>query len=112
MADIAVAPERHWALGFMIVASAGALLATSAIEQPVYSFEKSSDGPSAMLSLSEPRARYLLRLRVNARGPEQVDTTESARATVHGTIVSSASANAGASADADAGAGGASAFVS
>jgi len=91
--DIAVAPARRWALGLMIAASAGALLATSDPADPhsMYSFEKSSDGPRATLSASKPRARYLVRVRVTELGPEQVDTTESALATVHGTISTSTS---------------------
>jgi len=104
----------------MLLASAGALLATSDVEHPVYRFEKSSDGPRAVLSVSQPNARFLLRVRVDALGPEQVDTRESALATVHGTIASSTDTNAGAGggpsasagAGTDAGSGGTSPFVS
>jgi len=87
--DIAVVPARPWALGLMIVASAGALLATSAPHYAVYRFEASSDGPRATLTASKARASYLVRVRVTALGPEGVDTRESALATVHGTITSS-----------------------
>jgi len=109
--DIVVAPGRHWALGLMIVGSAGALLATSDVKHPVYKFEKSNDGPRASLTASKPHAGYLMRVRVNTLGPEQVDSTESAIATVHGTIASSANANAGADAGSDAGSGETSRFV-
>jgi len=99
----------------MIVASAGALLATSDVKHPVYEFEKSNDGPRATLTASRLHAGYLVRVRVNTLGPEQVDSTESAIATVHGTIASRINANAGADAGADAGidagAGGTSRFV-
>ena len=77
----------------MIVASAAALLATSDPDESwVYIFKTSSDGPHATLSVSAPQARYLVRARVTALGPEQVDTTESGRATVHGTITSNTNA--------------------
>ena len=77
----------------MIAASAAALLATSAPDKnAVYIFKMSSDGPRATLTASKPQARYLVRARVTARGPEQVDTTESAQATVHGTITANTNA--------------------
>ena len=77
----------------MIAASAAALLATSAPDKnAVYIFKMSSDGPRATLTASKPQARYLVRTRVTARGPEQVDTTESAQATVHGTITANTNA--------------------
>ena len=85
-------PARNWALGLMIVASAGALLATSDVEHPTYNFEVSSEGPRATLSASAPQTHYLVRARVTALGPKDVDTTESALAKVHGTISASASA--------------------
>jgi hypothetical protein len=90
--DMPAAPARNWALGLMIVASAGALLATSDDKHPIYKFETSSDGPRATLSASEPQARYLVRARVTALGPKGIDSTNSAAAIVHGTISASASA--------------------
>jgi hypothetical protein len=111
--DIAVASARSWALGLMIAASASALLATSDPDKhAIFSFETTSDGPRATLSASEPQARYLVRARVTALGPDRVDTTESALATVHGFITSNvgsigADSGAGAGATAD----GASPFV-
>ncbi len=92
--DIAVVPVQRWALGLMIVASAGALLATSDPDdaRAQYSFEKSSAGPASTLSANKPQARYLVRVHVTGLGPEDTDTTESALATVHGTIVASANA--------------------
>src|SRR6187402_1485922 len=93
IAVAAVAPARPWALAAMIAASAAALLATSAPDKnAVYIFKMSSDGPRATLTASKPQARYLVRTRVTARGPEQVDTTESAQATVHGTITANTNA--------------------
>ena len=87
--EIAVARARSWALGLMIAGSAIALLATSDPDKhAIYSFETSSDGPRVALSASEPQARYLLRARVIALGPDRVDTTESPLATVHGSISS------------------------
>jgi len=78
----------------MIVASAAALLATSDPDQlEVYRFETSSDGPRTTLTASVPRARYLVRARVIALGPANSDSTESALATVHGSIAPSANAN-------------------
>ena|SRR6478735_773022 len=105
--DIAVAVgalARQWALAVMIAASAAALLATSAPdEKAVYIFKTSSDGPRATLSASKPQSRYLVRARVTALGPEQVDTTQASHATLHGTIT----ANTNATADAGATNGGA-----
>jgi len=80
----------------MIVASAAALLATSDPDKhSLYRFEMSSEGPRATLSASVPHAQYLVRVRVLALGPEQIDTSSSALATVHGAITSNASAASG-----------------
>ncbi|MEI9940108.1 MAG: hypothetical protein WDO69_23045 [Pseudomonadota bacterium] len=100
-AEATIAPARGCALGLMIVASAGALLATSdPAKQTLYSFQKSSDGQHTTLSASTSHARYLVRASVTALGTEQIDTTNSASATVQGTITSDGDAGASASASA------------
>jgi len=75
----------------MIIASAAALLATSDPNSyHRYIFEAASDGQRTTLTQSAPHARYLLRVRATALGPEEVDTTSGASATAHGTISTSA----------------------
>ena len=90
--DIAVTQARRWALGLMIVASASALLVTSDPNdaKQVTVFEKSSDGPRTTLSAGVPSKRYLIRLRVDALGPDRRNSVDSAEATVHGTITPNA----------------------
>ncbi len=88
--DIAVAPARRWALGVMVVASAGALLATSAPVENMYNFEVASEEWRTTLTPSAPAARYLVRAQVTALGPEGVDTTRTALATVHAVVSANA----------------------
>jgi len=76
----------------MVIASAGALLATSPPDRGgAYQFEATSEGQRTTLTAAKPQARYLVRARVTALGPEGVDTTSSAAATVHGTISATSS---------------------
>lgn len=83
---------RRAALTLMVMASAAALLATSDPEKhSLYRFQTSSDGPRATLSARLPQVHYRVRVRVLALGPEGIDTTSSALATVHGAITSNAS---------------------
>ena len=76
--DIAVTPiarARDWALGLMIIASAGALLATSDDHPPDFEFKVSSKIATTALSADKPQAHYLLRAHVTALGPENADST-------------------------------------
>jgi len=76
----------------MTIASAGALLATSSDQPPSYLFKASSDQTAVKLDGAKRQARFLVRARVNALGPEGADSTGLARATVEGTITPNASA--------------------
>jgi hypothetical protein len=98
--DNGVSPKRAWLMGGVIVACSAALLGTSdnvassndvgtapSSSLATYFFErKGIDGGFAELTADVPRATFVVTITADALGPENVVTTEAARASIEAII--------------------------